>query len=192
MSSFTSFVFLLLLFLFVCVRGVRVFGKREISFRFPSFTNRIVCFSSSFLCCCCFVFSLSLSLSLSLSPQRVNSGAKKKTIALLSLLLMMMTSTSFNAWLPIIKLGTGVVIGQHFRARCAENFANDSESSNQKNLCGERERERKKGTRAHTNTFAASRIIRVSFTFLAACVRSSAGRLIPVVWSSEGFIYDCL
>ena len=29
-------------------------------------------------------------------------------------------------------------------------------------------------------------------SFLAACVRSSAGRLIPVVWSSEGFIYDCL
>ena len=76
----------------------------------------------------------------------MNSGAKKKTIALLSLslLLMMMTSTSFNAWLPIIKLGTGVVIGQHFRARCAENFANDSESSNKENSCGERERERER------------------------------------------------
>ena len=136
-------------------------------------------------------------LSLSLSLSATSDGAKKKTIALLSLslLLMMMTSTSFNAWLPIIKLGTGVVIGQHFRARCAENFANDSESSNQKKTCleNEREREREKGTRAYkTNTFAASRIIRVSFTFLAACVRSSAGRLIPVVWSSEGFIYDCL
>jgi hypothetical protein len=56
----------------------------------------------------------------------------------------------------------------------------------------EKEREKERSTRAHTNTFAASRIIRVSFTFLAACVRSSAGRLIPVVWSSEGFIYDCL
>ena len=76
----------------------------------------------------------------------MNSGAKKKTIALLSLslLLMMMTSTSFNAWLPIIKLGTGVVIGQHFRARCAENFANDSESSNQKKTCLENERERER------------------------------------------------
>jgi len=191
MSSFTSFVFLLLLFLFVCVR-VFVFLEKE-RFRFGSLLLRIESFVFLLLFSVVVALcSLSLSLSLSLSPQRVNSGAKKKTIALLSLLLMMMTSTSFNAWLPIIKLGTGVVIGQHFRARCAENFANDSESSNQKNLCGERERERKKGTRAHTNTFAASRIIRVSFTFLAACVRSSAGRLIPVVWSSEGFIYDCL
>ena len=33
---------------------------------------------------------------------------------------MMMTSTHFNAWLLSIELGTGVVIGQHFQARCAE------------------------------------------------------------------------
>lgn len=32
----------------------------------------------------------------------------------------MMTSTHFNAWLLSIELGTGVVIGQHFQARCAE------------------------------------------------------------------------
>ena len=31
-----------------------------------------------------------------------------------------MTSTHFNAWLLSIELGTGVVIGQHFQARCAE------------------------------------------------------------------------
>jgi len=34
--------------------------------------------------------------------------------------MMMMTSTHFNAWLLSIELGTGVVIGQHFQARCAE------------------------------------------------------------------------
>ena len=33
---------------------------------------------------------------------------------------MMMTSTHFNAWLLSIEIGTGVVIGQHFQARCAE------------------------------------------------------------------------
>ena len=47
-----------------------------------------------------------------------------------------------------------------------------------------------------TNTdalfYARIRFIVVRILFLAACVRSSAGRLIPVVWSSEGFIYDCL
>ena len=72
---------------------------------------------------------------------------------------MMMTSTSFNAWLPIIKLGTGVVIGQHFRARCAENFANDSESSHKKNLRGERERERKREARERTRTHSQHRAL---------------------------------
>ena len=56
---------------------------------------------------------------------------------------MMMTSTHFNAWLLSIELGTGVVIGQHFRARCAETFANNSEScSASEGRKEERERKR--------------------------------------------------
>lgn len=48
--------------------------------------------------------------------------------------------------------------------------------------------------KTHTDAlfYARVRFIVVRILFLAACVRSSAGRLIPVVWSSEGFIYDCL
>ena len=55
---------------------------------------------------------------------------------------MMMTNTRCDAWLPSIELGTGVVIGQHFRARCAETFANNSESS-RASEGRKRERERK-------------------------------------------------
>ena len=54
----------------------------------------------------------------------------------------MMTNTRCDAWLPSIELGTGVVIGQHFRARCAETFANNSESSLRIGRKEERERER--------------------------------------------------
>ena len=104
---------------------------------------------------------------------------------------MMMTNTRCDAWLPSIELGTGVVIGQHFRARCAETFANNSESS-RASEGRKRERERERESRhgcLHDVRFDS---LFFPSSFLAACVRSSAGRLIPVVWSSEGFIYDCL
>ena len=61
---FTSFVFILFACVFVCVRVGK--KEREISFRFPSFTNRIVCFSSSFFSVVVVVALCSLSLSLSL------------------------------------------------------------------------------------------------------------------------------
>ena len=159
-SSFASFVFFF--FFCVCVCSCVRVGKRE-RFHFGSLLLRIESFVFFFSSFSVVVALCSLSLSLSSRAQRVNSGAKKKTIALLSLLslllLMMMTSTSFNAWLPIIKLGTGVVIGQHFRARCAENFANDSESSHKKNLRGERERERKREARERTRTHSQHRAL---------------------------------
>jgi hypothetical protein len=61
---FTSFVFILFVRVF-CV-FVQEKKEREISFRFPSFTNRIVCFSSSFFSVVVVVALCSLSLSLSL------------------------------------------------------------------------------------------------------------------------------
>ena len=103
----------------------------------------------------------------------------------------MMTNTRCDAWLPSIELGTGVVIGQHFRARCAETFANNSESSLRVGRKEGRERERESRRTGVCVMFVPIRFFFPS-SFLAACVRSSAGRLIPVVWSYEGFIYDCL
>ena len=137
--------------------------ERE-TIRFES--NRFACFSLS--------FSLFLSL-----------------FFLTTTTTMMMTNTRCDAWLPSIELGTGVVIGQHFRARCAETFANNSESS-RASEGRKRERERERESRhgcLHDVRFDS---LFFPSSFLAACVRSSAGRLIPVVWSSEGFIYDCL
>ena len=128
------------------------------------------------------VFFLSLSFSLSLSlffPTTTTTTT------------MMMTNTRCDAWLPSIELGTGVVIGQHFRARCAETFANNSESSLRVGRKEGRERERESRRTGVCVMFVPIRFFFPS-SFLAACVRSSAGRLIPVVWSSEGFIYDCL
>ncbi len=55
-----------------------------------------------------------------------------------------MTNTRCDAWLPSIELGTGVVIGQHFRARCAETFANNSESSLRVGRKEGREREKER------------------------------------------------
>jgi len=128
-------------------------------------------------------FSLSFSLFLSLFFLTTTTTTTTTT--------MMMTNTRCDAWLPSIELGTGVVIGQHFRARCAETFANNSESS-RASEGRKRERERERESRhgcLHDVRFDS---LFFPSSFLAACVRSSAGRLIPVVWSSEGFIYDCL
>ena len=126
-----------------------------------------------------FFLSLSVSLSLSLFFPTTTTTT------------MMMTNTRCDAWLPSIELGTGVVIGQHFRARCAETFANNSESSLRVGRKEGRERERESRRTGVCVMFVPIRFFFPS-SFLAACVRSSAGRLIPVVWSSEGFIYDCL
>ena len=129
-------------------------------------------------------FSLSFSLFLSLFFLTTTTTTTTTTT-------MMMTNTRCDAWLPSIELGTGVVIGQHFRARCAETFANNSESS-RASEGRKRERERERESRhgcLHDVRFDS---LFFPSSFLAACVRSSAGRLIPVVWSSEGFIYDCL
>ena len=166
-----------------CVLRLRFASKKKSAFFFlcrllaPSERERereTIRFESNRFAC----FSLSFSLFLSL-------------FFLTTTTTMMMTNTRCDAWLPSIELGTGVVIGQHFRARCAETFANNSESSLRVGRKEGRERERESRRTGVCVMFVPIRFFFPS-SFLAACVRSSAGRLIPVVWSSEGFIYDCL
>ena len=165
-------VWRLLLFIFASRRVVPndTVLKRETCWR----ERETIRFESNRFAC----FSLSFSLFLSL-------------FFLTTTTTMMMTNTRCDAWLPSIELGTGVVIGQHFRARCAETFANNSESSLRVGRKEGRERERESRRTGVCVMFVPIRFFFPS-SFLAACVRSSAGRLIPVVWSSEGFIYDCL
>ena len=123
-------VWRLLLFIFASPRCAErhSFEERDLlerereTIRFES--NRFAC------------FSLSFSLFLSLFFLTTTTTTTTTT--------MMMTNTRCDAWLPSIELGTGVVIGQHFRARCAETFANNSESS-RASEGRKREREREKG-----------------------------------------------